>query len=303
MLSRLSVDGRQKLSVECCEYFSVRTYTVMAQFANSQLFATPRAPYIKYLEKIKSQWFEAEVLEEKLKALTPVVKQYHQPLPPNRTVADTGFVNVAEILDIHDDVNGRKNFVKSPTPSLGAYNGLALPEPRAIENFTHQLRNCEPSVHTRIIVLHSGRSAPGARAADSLFFCHVLGFELDLPPTDVSNLAQLDRFRSDYVYADEQPRQRLPMKPGFVSLGFFEETRKRSVAAYIGRRTIGNSSPHIGELVTQLLCTKLILTVDSRGSPASSGLQSSPLDRSISWQSLGTAGIICEHATNHCAAI
>jgi hypothetical protein len=226
-----------------------RTQTTMAQFADSQMFATTKAPYIKYLEKIKSQWFEAESLGERLKALTPVVKQYHQPLSANRTVKDTKFVNVAEILDIYDDVNGRNNFIKSPTASLGAYNGLTLPEPRAIENFTQQLRCCEQSVHTRIIVLHSGRSAPGARAADSLFFCHILGVELDLAPTDVSNLAQLDRLRNGYVYADEQPRQRLPMKPGFVSLGFFEETRKRTVAGYIGRRKIGNASPHIGKLL------------------------------------------------------
>jgi hypothetical protein len=221
----------------------------MAQFADSQLFATTNAPYIKYLEKIKGQWFEAESLEEELKALTPVVKKYHQPISANRTVKDTKFVNVAEILDIHNDVKGRNDFVQSPTASLGAYNGLTLPEPRAIENFTRQLRCCEPSVHTRIVVLHSGRSAPGARAADSLFFCHVLGVELDLPPTDVSNLAQLDRLRNGYVHADEQPRQRLPMKPGFVSLGYFEETRKRSVAGYIGRRKLGSTSPHIGKLL------------------------------------------------------
>jgi hypothetical protein len=220
----------------------------MAQFADSQTFATNQAPYIKYLENIKDQWLEAESLDRELKQLTSWVKRYHEPVPAGRNAKIGEFVNVAEILDIHDDVNGRNNAIKTSPPSLGAYKNLTLPDPRAIENFLGRLRSCESSVHTRIIVLHSGRGAPGDRAADSLFFCHILGVELDLPPTDVHNLAQLDYLSNGYVQAAEQPRQRLPMKPGFVSLGHSEVTRKRSVAAYIGRRKIGTASPHIGEL-------------------------------------------------------
>jgi hypothetical protein len=233
-----------------------RTQTTMAQFADSQLFATTKAPYIKYLEHIKSEWPEADSLDETLKKLTSLVKRYHEPVPTSRNARTGEFVNVAEILDIHDDVNGKNNVIKPLSPSLGAYKDLTLPDPRAIENFLSRLRSCESSVHTRVIVLHSGRGAPGDRAADGLFFCHVLGVELDLPPTDVRNLAQLDRLNDGYVQAAEQPRQRLPMKPGFVSLGFSPETRKRSVAAYIGRRKIGTASPHIGELTSRLASFK-----------------------------------------------
>ena len=38
----------------------------MAQFIDPQQFATLDAPYIKYLEKIKSEWVEAEILENNL---------------------------------------------------------------------------------------------------------------------------------------------------------------------------------------------------------------------------------------------
>lgn len=220
----------------------------MAQFADSQIYATAKAPYIKYLENIKDQWTEAESLDRELKQLTSWVKRYHEPVPLGRNARVGEFVNVAEILDIHDDASGRNNAIKPSAPSLGAYKDLTLPEPRAIENFLSRLRSCESSVHTRIIVLHSGRGAPGDRAADSLFFCHVLGVELDLPPTDVCNLAQLDYLGNGYVQVAEQPRQRLPMKPGFVSLGYSEATRKRSVAAYIGKRKMGTASPHVGEI-------------------------------------------------------
>jgi hypothetical protein len=242
----------------------------MAQFADSQLFATPNAPYIRYLEQIKGQWPEAESLHGELKALIPIVKACHQPVPANRNTRVGKFVNVAEVLDIHDDVKGRHNEVKSPTSSLGAYEGRTLPDSRAISNFLHRLQSCESSVHTRIIVLHNGRSEPGERDADSLFFCHVLGIELNLPPTDVSNLAQLDYHCGGHTQADQQPRQRLSMKPGFVSLGFSDETRKRSTAAYIGRRNFGTASPHVGEFINRSLRTKMTLTFDSRGSAASS---------------------------------
>jgi hypothetical protein len=243
----------------------------MAQFTDSQIFATNQAPYIKYLENIKDQWSEAESLDRELKQLTSLVKRHHEPVPAGRNAKIGEFVNVAEILDIHDDVNGRNNAIKTSPPSLGAYKNLTLPDPRAIENFLSRLRSCESSVHTRIIVLHSGRGAPGDRAADSLFFCHVLGVELDLPPTDVHNLAQLDYLSNGYVQAAEQPRQRLPMKPGFVSLGYSEATRKRSVAAYIGRRKTGTASPHIGELIfCSSLHSDVLLTINSRCPPASS---------------------------------
>jgi hypothetical protein len=236
----------------------------MAQFADSQLFATTKAPYIKYLERIKNEWPQADSLDGALKKLTSLVKRYHQPVPAGRNARVGEFVNVAEILDIYDGANGKNNAIKTPIPSVGAYHDLTLPDPRGIENFLGQLRSCEQNVHTRIIVLHSGRGASGDRAADSLFFCHVLGVELDLPPTDVRNLAQLDHLSNGYVQPAEQPRQRLPMKPGFVSLGFSEVTRKRSVAAYIGRRKMGAASPHVGELTS--LIAPFVYHADGRQS-------------------------------------
>lgn len=225
----------------------------MARVATSQLFATSKAPYIKYLEKIKDRWVDADILETSLKSLTPLVERYNKPVSPNRIAKEDRSITVAEILDIQSDANGNHNTLTAPIPSLEAYSNLAMPEPAAIDNFLHRLQRCGPNVHTRIVVLHSGRFLPGDRAVDSLFFCHVLGMELDLCPTDVCDLAQLDTHRDGWAPTDMQPRQRLPMKPGFVSLAFSKETRKRSVAAYIGRRQMGQSAPHIGEYCNSLL--------------------------------------------------
>jgi hypothetical protein len=242
----------------------------MSRVPVSQLFATSKAPYIKYLEKIKDRWVDAAVLEKSLKSLTPVVERYNKPVSPNRKSKEDRAVTVAELLDIQSDANGNHNTLKAPIHSLAAYSNHTMPEPAAIDNFLHRLQRCEPNVHTRIVVLHSGRFLSGDRAVDSLFFCHVLGIELDLCPTDVCDLAQLDNHRDGWAPTDMQPRQRLPMKPGFVSLAFSKETRKRSVAAYIGRRQMGQSAPHVGNFwifsLTKLTTTWL--TIYSRCPPS-----------------------------------
>jgi hypothetical protein len=203
-------------------------------------------------------------------------------------------MTVAELLDIQSDANGNHNTLKAPIPSLEAYSNTTMPEPAAVDNFLHKLQRCGPNVHTRIVVLHSGRFLSGDRAVDSLFFCHVLGIELDLCPTDVCDLAQLDNHRDGWAPTDMQPRQRLPMKPGFVSLAFSKETRKRSVAAYIGRRQMGQSAPHVGKLCNSLL-TKLAsvrLTIYSRCSPSGGRLLFAALEMGFCWRYIGAPDAI-----------
>lgn len=222
----------------------------MAQFIDPQQFATLDAPYIKYLEKIKSEWVEAEILENNLKALVKVVKRCHEPVPAGTPAKRSRCSTIAEILDIQVDANGNNKPLQSPTPRLEAFDGRPIPSSTAINNFLHQLRSCMSNTHTRIVVLHSTRfNKPADSAFDSLFFCHVLGVELDLSPTDVRNLAQLDHGYEGPVQAAVQAQQMFPMKPGFVSLGFSEETRKRNVAAYLQRKRIGNVAPQVGELL------------------------------------------------------
>jgi hypothetical protein len=218
----------------------------MAQYFDPQQLATPEAPYIKYLESIKGEWIEAEILERTLKALAKDVKRCHKPVPPGRPTTRSDRTTVAEILDIQLDANGNNKPLQSSNPSLEAFDGRVITHPTATSNFLHQLRTCSSNTHTRIIVLHSGRTKLGDSAFDSLLFCHVLGIELNLSPTNVRHLAQLDHGYEDPVQATVNSHQMLPMKPGFVSLGFTEETRKRNVGAYLGRKPFGSVSPHVG---------------------------------------------------------
>jgi hypothetical protein len=222
----------------------------MTQFVGSQLLATSEAPYIKYLEKIKYQWDEAGVVERNLKTLATVVKRCHIPLPAGTPPKRSRRSTVAEILDIQADARGHTDSFKTPISSLEACDGTVVPSSTAIDNFLHQLQCCGPNVHTRIIVLHSGRTKAENNAFDTLFFCHILGVELDLSPTDVRHLAHLDFQQDGPMQAASQTRPLLSMKPGFVSLGF-TDSESRNRAAYLGRRTMGNASPQIGEFAIQ----------------------------------------------------
>jgi hypothetical protein len=259
----------------------------MAQFFDPQQLATPEAPYIKYLKSIKGEWIEAGILERTLKALAKDVKRCHKPVPATATRSDR--TTIAEILDIQVDSNGNNKPLQASNPSLEAFDGRVITHPTATSNFLHQLRTCSSNTHTRIIVLHGGRTKLGDSAFDSLFFCHVLGIELNLSPTDVRHLAQLDHSRDDSVQATMDSQQLLPMKSGFVSLGFTEETRKRNVGAYLGRKRFGNVSPQVGEFIVKSGPTvgKAKLTIDSRCPLASLRLWLSAPGICFQWHYLG----------------
>jgi len=241
----------------------------MVQLVDSKIFATPDAPYIKYLEKISDRWGVAKELEQDLKKLIPIVKKHERPLIAKRMIGGGGSrETIAELLDIQPGGKGRGNTLKryGHLTSLEGRHGYTIPESTATTNFLHQLQSCEQDVHTRIVVLHSGRDGPGDMAFDSLFFCHVLGVELNLPPGDVRNLAQLADHDNSRFQGVPQSRQRLPMKPGYVSLGFSEESQKRNVAAYIGTRDMGPHAPHVGELTVTSFLALCKKRADSRQS-------------------------------------
>lgn len=207
---------------------------------------TEHAPYIKYLSEIRRQ--EATTLERDLRAAATLIKQ-------SKTTGRKDYKStVAEFLDIQINTNGNSNSV-SERATLGD-GGLAVPEPTLVESFMRRLNDCKSDIHTRIISLHSDRTTAEGVAADSLLFCHILGTILDLPPMDVRILAKLDEPVDQIVKRNRQPH-RLPMKPGFVSLGESTIGRSRGIAAYIGRRKLGKFFPHVGESTAEL--SRLVL--------------------------------------------
>jgi hypothetical protein len=206
--------------------------------SSAAIFSAEQAPYIEYLSAINR--VEARMLEHDLRAASALVKQKSTTASGRRAYRCT----VAELRDIKADKGSRSDDVLTCTTLVDG--GLTVPEPGSVSSFLSQLGDCKASVHTRIIVLHSDRTTVEGKAADGLLFCHILGTILDRPPVDVRLLAQLD---VSVYHSPTQPRwpYQLPMKPGFVSLGESLIGRNRGVAAYLGRRRLGNHCPHVGE--------------------------------------------------------
>jgi hypothetical protein len=202
------------------------------------IFTAEQAPYIEYLSAINR--VEARTLEHDLRAAAALVQQKNTTGSGRRAYRCT----VAELRDIEVNTVGKSDNVLACTTLVDG--GLTVPEPGPVSSFLSQLSDCESSVHTRIIVLHSDRTTVEGKAADGLLFCHILGTILDLPPVDVRFLAQLD---VSVYHSPKQPRRpyQIPKKPGFVSLGESLIGRNRGVAAYLGRRTLGEHSPHVGK--------------------------------------------------------
>lgn len=215
---------------------------VHARSDASETFATSRAPYIEYLAGIKGSWNGAATFEEEIRTLAREVKRH------DTGTSSGSLVTIAEILDIRSGPDG-KMCISNGRATLKARLESTMPEVAAAGNFLHQLNDCEPDVHTRIVVLNSERTNIGQAAADDLLFCHILGVELDLPLMDVQIISQVGDLSDETWPLARWPYCR-PLKPGFVSLGPFATiSQRRSVAAYIGRRSLSRSAPHVGTSV------------------------------------------------------
>jgi hypothetical protein len=213
------------------------TNNMLSNSHAAAIFTAEKSPYISYISKIERA--EAKVLERDLRAAAAVIKK--------RNTADLRYpCAVVECRDIEYHAAGKDNNALTCTPLMD--EGLAVPKPETVAHFLNHLGDCRSNIHTRIIVLLGDRTFADGQAADGLLFCHILGTILDLSPVDVRFLAQLN---TPTLY-DAKKLQRpyeLPMKPGFVSLGESTYGRSRGAAAYLGRRKLGNHSPHVGKSI------------------------------------------------------
>jgi hypothetical protein len=216
-------------------------------------FATPNAPYLQYLKRPGTDWTEALELEKILtEAASEVTKFAISRFPPSLSSPVTGSNPTslpspstlrnreqiaAEILDLRTETGGKG--VTMTTAACLQQNqvcGKLGANERAVfaDKFFHDLQECSPDVHTRIVILQEGMNDV---ALEILLFGHILGIGLDLRPLHVSNLAQI------------QLEHGIPVMRDFVALGDEDVFGGHSmdVAAYVGRRQMGSGSPHVGK--------------------------------------------------------
>jgi hypothetical protein len=203
----------------------------------AQLYATAKAPYLQYLQAIENEWQEAKVLARHLETATQCI-----PTITDECILEGESTPIAHLFDISSssDAEGNTRNTATVTGKLGRH--LVRPVPSTVEHFCQQLRSCKPDVHTRIVILHRQWGCPDQdRAGDTLLFCHILGMELDLRPSDVSILARIDDFKEEVG----SPR-RHPQLPGFVSLGSMEDCQSNSIATLLGVRAFHSGSANLG---------------------------------------------------------
>jgi hypothetical protein len=203
----------------------------------AKTYATHCAPYLQYLNSIQQDWKEAEVLSKHLNLAATRI-----PTVSDECVLQGERTIIAQILDISvaTDDQGNATYKVIPTSTLGRH--LVRPPSGEVEQFLQQIRSCEPKIGTRILVLHRQWGCTDQdKAADTLLFCHILGMELDLRPSDVSILAHIVGLDNGH-----QPHPRHPLRAGYVSLGSLDENHCNSAAASLGIRDFQGGSANLG---------------------------------------------------------
>jgi hypothetical protein len=200
-------------------------------------YATQNAPYLQYLRAIEHDWQEAEVFARHLESAAGCL-----PTISDECILEGDSTPIAQIHDISVSVDDQGNTSSTATLTANLGRHLIRPPPVAVGRFLRKLQTCESNVHTRILVLHRQWGCTVQdRAADTLLFCHLLGMELDLRPSDVSILACL----MDLDNKTASPR-RHPQRAGYVSFGSMEDFQSNSVAAWLGVRDFRGGSANLG---------------------------------------------------------
>lgn len=207
----------------------------------SKLYATDSAPYLQYLNSVREDWQEAEVLSKHLTLAATLI-----PTRPDEYFLQGGHLAVAQILDISVSTDERGNATYGMNNTFTLRKRLDRPPTDKVEELLQHLRSCEPNVDTRVVVLHREWSFPpddngASKAADTLLFCHILGMELGLRPSDVSVLARIVDFE-DKV----ESFRRRPQRAGYVSFGSLHKFHYNSVAASLGVRKFQGGSANLG---------------------------------------------------------
>jgi hypothetical protein len=210
----------------------------------AESYATQNAPYLQYLRAIEHDWQEAELLARHLETAAKCL-----PAISDHLTLEGYSTSIAQILDISvsSDDQGNSSNKAALTADLGRHL-VRRPHPGVVGHFLRKLRSCESDVHTRVVVLNRPWGTDEENAADTLLFCHILGMELDLRPSDVSTLARIEGLSEGVVSL-----RRHPQCAAFVSLGNMDDDHSNSMAAWLGVRDLKGVKANVGA------CMKLVL--------------------------------------------
>jgi hypothetical protein len=208
----------------------------------AETYATHNATYLRYLSSIRKDWAEAEVLSRHLESAATCI-----PKLSDECVLEGETTTIAQVLDMSVFTDGQGNTTNEATVTSTLGRHLVRPPPREVARFLRDLQSCKPHVGTRIVVLHRQWGCTNNdKAADTLLFCHILGMELDLRPSEVNILARIVDLENEVVSL-----RRRPQRAGFVSLGSMDDLHSNSVAAWLGVRDFQGVPANLGMVLYQ----------------------------------------------------
>ena len=207
----------------------------------AKTYATPNAPYLRYLNSIQKDWQEAKVLLGHLTSAVALI-----PTVSDEYFLQGGSLTIAQILDISVSTDDQGKSAKKVIPISNLRKRHHQPPTNDVEEFLRQLRSCGPNIDTRIVVLHREWTVTlddngASKAAATLLFCHILGMELGLRPSDVSVLARIIDMENKV-----ESFRRHPQHAGYVSLGSLHQFDCNSIAASLGMRKFQGGSANLG---------------------------------------------------------
>jgi hypothetical protein len=175
-------------------------------------------------------------LSEALENLSHVRTRWN---PKSQTAQDS---TVYAIIDIRPKQIGNDNTVTVAarlfkSSMRGHHEGIINVD--STNHFINVLRNCDTDVHTRTVICQDELRS----SMEALLFSQILGRELDLTPAYVCQLSQRKNLQ-------ELPRTRRYENSKMMDTCVTFQMSHGScdnVAMYLGRKQLGNGSPHIGK--------------------------------------------------------
>ena len=190
---------------------------------------------MQYLDTVKNEWFEARQLHDYYRHFAAFLELELE--DGNIARIDPGRHPLNVVVRITDiDSNDTITTWRELT-----FADLSEETSRStsVDELVRGLRDCGGDVHTRLIVLGTGKDEPrGFRLARDLLFGHLLSVELGLQPADVLALmAQAFRQIMPYFSSDID----------IMKLGFNRTTTADVACCILGKREIQGTAVEHGK--------------------------------------------------------
>lgn len=209
-------------------------------------FASADAPYFEYLNNLPRRWVEVQGIRDVLQKALDTLS--HARIFQKPRITGSSDTTVCCVYDVRADYHRSCNTIATTAQARRSHiqgHSEGYANLHGANDFFNALRHCEADVHTRIVVCQDSHQVQSVDtwAIEALFFGHLLGIELDLPPAFVYQLSQRRHIK-------ELPRVRRYQNPKLIDACVKLQMRNGqndNVGICLGRRAFGIGCPQLGK--------------------------------------------------------